>query len=53
MHHYLMKTADPFETEPHKGIRFSGSRIKPKRNRFGLSAPEIIKDCLTTSETAA
>lgn len=44
-------TENPTETEPHKGIRFFGARIEPKRRRFGCSAITAeTMDLLTTSE---
>lgn len=29
-------TENPTGTEPYKGIRYFGCRIKPKRHRFGI-----------------
>lgn len=43
--------ADPTETEPLRGIRYFGTRLQPKRCRFGTWAPLAEAIILvTTSE---
>lgn len=50
----LANFKNPTETEPHRGIRFLGCRIKPKRHRFGISVvASKVTDYLTTSEKPA
>jgi hypothetical protein len=47
----ILTRGNPTGTEPHKGIRFLGSRITPKRHRFCFSVlGPTVKLWLTTSE---
>jgi hypothetical protein len=42
---------NPTKTDPHRGIRFFGGWILPKRHQIGFLAE--APNCLTTSEKTA